>query len=197
MGIVIGGKFLWFILTGGSERAFASLLKTVGMLVVALAVLSNIPGTVALLTTLAAALYGTVLEAVRGAAGLRAPWGTRVTPVLVATAVVLLRVLRWLVRALAWLVWRLALLALAALLFAGCLAFPWLRRLAWQTTLMAVGLSLTRRGSFPDPRPGGRRVWEPGNAPERGSCRRRSCARCAPRPWPRRRRRRSATTSTP
>lgn len=68
MSIVIGGKFLWFIVSGGSERAFASLLKTVGMLVIALAVLSNIPGTVDLLTTLAGALYSAVLGAVRGAA---------------------------------------------------------------------------------------------------------------------------------
>jgi hypothetical protein len=67
---------------------------------------------------------------------------------IVALAVLrhVLRALWWLLRALAWLAWRVTLLVLAALLFLACMAFPWLRRLAWQTTLMAVGLHLTRGG---------------------------------------------------
>jgi hypothetical protein len=67
--------------------------------------------------------------------------------------VVALAVLRWLaralwllLRALLWVAWRVTLLAAAALLFVACLAFSPLRRLAWQLTLMAVGLSLTRGG---------------------------------------------------
>jgi hypothetical protein len=58
----------------------------------------------------------------------------------------LARALWWLLRALAWVAWRVTLLLLAALLFVVCLVFSPLRRLAWQLTLMAVGLSLTRGG---------------------------------------------------
>jgi hypothetical protein len=93
-----------------------------------------------------------------------------------------LRALWWLLRALAAVAWRVTLLALAALLFVACMAFPWLRRLAWQFALMAVGLSLTRRGGplaavgvysagvprSPDERPDSRRTSErlgTGNAP--------------------------------
>lgn len=77
------------------------------------------------------------------------------------------RWLRWLLRALWWLAVRLLLLALAALFYAGCLVFPWLRRIAWQTTLMAVGLTLTRRGGVvPRSRDGGQ-GGDPGG--DRGS----------------------------
>ena len=100
--------------------------------------------------------------------------------VVVALAVLrpVLRALWWLLRALAWVAWRLTLLALAAPAVRGLPGVPRLRRLAWQLTLMAVGLSLTRGGrSFPVPRPGGRRVEGARNDSERGTSRRRRCAR--------------------
>lgn len=56
-----------------------------------------------------------------------------------------LRGLAWGLLRLAWgLTRRAALLAGAALLFVTCLAFPALRRLAWQMTLMATGIALSK-----------------------------------------------------
>lgn len=65
--VVVGWKFLWVILSGGSERALASLIKFVATIVVTLAVLSNLPEAAAMLQTLAGLLFRAVVEAVQSA----------------------------------------------------------------------------------------------------------------------------------
>jgi len=67
MGVVIAWKFLMLILSGGSERAFGALLKVLLIFGVAIAVMTNIPGTVAVVTTIGGALYQMVVGALNGA----------------------------------------------------------------------------------------------------------------------------------
>lgn len=68
MGVVIAWKFLLLILSGGNERALGSLLRTLLIFGVAIAVVTHIPETVDVVTVIGAALYGMVASALRGAA---------------------------------------------------------------------------------------------------------------------------------
>ena len=67
MAVVIAWKFLMLILSGGNERQLGQLFKTLIVFGVAIAVMTNLPETVALVTTVGGALFHTVVDAIRGA----------------------------------------------------------------------------------------------------------------------------------
>lgn len=65
--VVVGWRFLMLIFSGGSERALASLLKTLLVFGVAIAAIANLQGVVALLGTVGTTILDAALTAVNGA----------------------------------------------------------------------------------------------------------------------------------
>jgi hypothetical protein len=67
LGVVVAWQLLLLILSGGDERAFARLLKTLLTVGIAMALLTHIPQTIEVITLVGGTLVGTVVDAVRGA----------------------------------------------------------------------------------------------------------------------------------
>jgi hypothetical protein len=67
MMVAISWKFLMVIVSGGNERAFAQLFKTLLVFGLSIAVMTHLPETVELVQTVGGALFRTVVDAVRGA----------------------------------------------------------------------------------------------------------------------------------